>query len=77
MIRVKPSSGAPFVILDAAMNDLMRPALYDAWHDIRAVKPAGERFVANVVGPVCETGDTFAMHRPDGSRSARAISSPS
>jgi diaminopimelate decarboxylase len=64
VIRVKPSSGAPFVILDAAMNDLMRPALYDAWHDIRAVAPGGERFVANVVGPVCETGDTFAMHRP-------------
>ncbi len=64
VIRVKPSSGAPFVILDAAMNDLMRPALYDAWHDIRATRPSGERFVANVVGPVCETGDTFAMHRP-------------
>jgi diaminopimelate decarboxylase len=63
VVRVKPGIQAPFVILDAAMNDLMRPALYDAWHDIRAVRPSGERFVANVVGPVCETGDTFAMHR--------------
>ncbi len=63
VIRVKPGSAAPFVIVDAAMNDLMRPALYDAWHDIRAVRPAGARFVANVVGPVCETGDTFAMAR--------------
>ena len=45
------------------MNDLMRPSLYDAWHDIRAVQPAGARATANVVGPVCETGDTFAMHR--------------
>ncbi len=63
VIRVKPGVAAPFVILDSGMNDLMRPALYDAWHDIRAVAPSGERFVANVVGPVCETGDTFAMHR--------------
>jgi diaminopimelate decarboxylase len=63
VVRVKPGTQVPFVILDAAMNDLMRPALYDAWHDIRAVRPTGERFVANVVGPVCETGDTFAMHR--------------
>jgi len=63
VIRVKPGSAAPFVVVDAAMNDLMRPALYDAWHDIRAVRPTGEHFVANVVGPVCETGDTFAMHR--------------
>lgn len=63
VIRVKPGAQAPFVIVDAAMNDLMRPALYDAWHDIRAVRPSGERFVANVVGPVCETGDTFAMQR--------------
>src|SRR3546814_20691744 len=35
----------------------------DLWHDIRAVHPKGERAAANVVGPVCETGDTFAMHR--------------
>ncbi|EQB18314.1 diaminopimelate decarboxylase [Sphingobium lactosutens] len=63
VIRVKQGAQAPFVIVDAAMNDLMRPSLYDAWHDIRAVKPSGARATANVVGPVCETGDTFAMHR--------------
>ena len=63
VVRVKQGAKAPFVIVDAAMNDLMRPSLYDAWHDIRAVNPAGTRETANVVGPVCETGDTFAMHR--------------
>ena len=63
VVRVKQGAQAPFVIVDAAMNDLMRPSLYDAWHDIRAVQPAGARATANVVGPVCETGDTFAMHR--------------
>jgi diaminopimelate decarboxylase len=63
VIRVKPGVENPFVIVDAAMNDLARPALYDAWHDFEAVTPNGERMVANVVGPVCETGDTFAMAR--------------
>jgi diaminopimelate decarboxylase len=63
VIRVKQGVSEPFVIVDAAMNDLMRPSLYDAWHDIRAVAPCGRRVLANVVGPVCESGDTFAMHR--------------
>jgi diaminopimelate decarboxylase len=64
VIRVKPGSGnLPFAIVDAAMNDLARPALYDAWHDFEAVKPNGRRVTANIVGPVCETGDTFAMAR--------------
>jgi diaminopimelate decarboxylase len=45
------------------MNDLMRPTLYDAWHAIDAVRPHGRRMSANVVGPVCETGDTFATGR--------------
>ena len=63
VIRVKQGAQAPFVIVDAAMNDLMRPSLYDAWHDIRAVAPDGNRIASNVVGPVCETGDTFAMGR--------------
>jgi diaminopimelate decarboxylase len=64
VIRVKPGGGnLPFVIVDAAMNDLARPALYDAWHDFEAVEPNGERFTANLVGPVCETGDTFATAR--------------
>jgi diaminopimelate decarboxylase len=63
VIRVKPGSLEPFVIVDAAMNDLMRPALYDAWHAIDAVRPRGGTMNASVVGPVCESGDTFATNR--------------
>lgn len=63
VIRVKPGPAHPFVIVDAAMNDLMRPALYEGWHKIDAVRPSGETWTANVVGPVCETGDTFATAR--------------
>ncbi len=63
VIRVKQGATAPFVVVDAAMNDLLRPSLYDAYHDIRAVTPTGERAPANIVGPVCETGDTFALGR--------------
>ena len=63
VIRVKPGAEHPFVIVDAAMNDLMRPTLYDAWHAIAAVRPGGNRMTANVVGPVCETGDSFAIAR--------------
>ena len=63
VIRVKPGATHPFLVVDAAMNDLMRPALYDAWHAIEAVAPRGGRTVVNVVGPVCETGDTFATGR--------------
>ena len=51
-------------VLDAAMNDLIRPAMYDAYHDIRPVLPRdAEGVVYDVVGPICETGDTFAMDR--------------
>ena len=60
---MKPGAAHPFLIVDAAMNDLMRPALYDAWHAIEAVSPRGGRMIANVVGPVCESGDTFATAR--------------
>ena len=63
VIWVKPGVIDPYVIVDAAMNDLARPALYDAWHDFAAVHPTGERMVANIAGPVCESGDTFAMGR--------------
>lgn len=63
VIWVKPASINPYVIVDAAMNDLARPALYDAYHEFEAVEPTGEKFVANIAGPVCETGDTFAMGR--------------
>ena len=64
VIRVKPGMARQFLVLDAAMNDLQRPSLYDAWHDI--VPLSGEpRPLAtyDIVGPVCETGDTFARNR--------------
>ncbi len=64
VIRVKPGVVHPFVIVDAAMNDLARPALYDAWHDFVAVRPTNRRTTATIVGPVCETADTFATGRP-------------
>ena len=58
------SDGRRFLVLDAAMNDLMRPALYDAFHDIQPVNPReGKATSYDVVGPVCETGDTFARDR--------------
>jgi diaminopimelate decarboxylase len=63
IIRVKKGLNNPFVIVDAAMNDLARPALYGAWHDFEAVRPSNRRMTANIVGPICETGDTFAMGR--------------
>jgi diaminopimelate decarboxylase len=63
VIRVKPGAVHPFVVVDAAMNDLARPALYDAWHDFVAVRPNGTRVTANIVGPICESADTFAMAR--------------
>ena len=64
VIRSKRSgNGPPFVIVDAAMNDLARPAMYGAWHDFEAVSPDGQKAVAHIVGPICETGDTFAMDR--------------
>jgi diaminopimelate decarboxylase len=63
VVRVKQGVHDPFVIVDAAMNDLARPALYGAWHDFEAVRPSNRRMAANIVGPICETGDTFAMGR--------------
>ena len=63
VVRVKRGLTHPFVVVDAAMNDLARPALYGAWHDFEAVQPSGERMTAHIVGPICETGDTFAMDR--------------
>jgi len=51
-------------VLDAAMNDLLRPAMYDAFHDIRPVRPReGASQLYDVVGPICETGDTFTRDR--------------
>jgi diaminopimelate decarboxylase len=63
ILWVKPGHEQEFVIVDAAMNDLARPALYDAWHDFVPVAPRGGEMLASIVGPVCETGDTFATKR--------------
>jgi diaminopimelate decarboxylase len=63
VVRVKRGIRDPFVIVDAAMNDLARPALSGSWHDFEAVRPSNKRMTANIVGPICETGDTFAMGR--------------
>ncbi|MEO6340497.1 MAG: diaminopimelate decarboxylase [Caulobacteraceae bacterium] len=62
-VHARPE-GRRFLVLDAGMNDLVRPAMYDAYHDIRPVNPRpGEPVAYDVVGPVCETGDTFARAR--------------
>jgi diaminopimelate decarboxylase len=56
--------GRRFLVLDAAMNDLLRPAMYDAYHDIRPLRPrTGEARTYDVVGPICESGDTFTRDR--------------
>ena len=67
VIYVKSGEDREFLILDAAMNDLVRPAMYDAHHDIvPVIEPAAgsEPAVYDIVGPVCESGDTFAKGRP-------------
>jgi diaminopimelate decarboxylase len=65
VLYVKEGEGRKYLILDAGMNDLIRPALYEAYHPIRPVDVAGDRpkFDYDVVGPICETGDTFAKNR--------------
>lgn len=69
VVLVKRGATRRFVVLDAAMNDLLRPSLYDAWHGIvpaapHHLSPAAPLAPADVVGPVCESGDTFARARP-------------
>ena len=62
---LKPGSEKNFAIVDAAMNDLMRPAMYQAWHGVQAVVPrSGTAVTYDVVGPVCESGDWLARARP-------------
>lgn len=66
VVLVKQTQHEPFVVLDAAMNDLVRPALYEAWHGIvpvSAVAAVAPTRPCTVVGPICETGDTFARSR--------------
>jgi diaminopimelate decarboxylase len=65
VIYVKPGENRRYLIVDAGMNDLIRPALYDAYHPIRPVDAGTKRPISkyDVVGPICETGDTFAKDR--------------
>ncbi|WP_199554574.1 diaminopimelate decarboxylase [Sandaracinobacteroides hominis] len=63
VITLKSGAARRFAVLDAAMNDLIRPTLYGVYHDIRAVRPEAGEMVATIVGPVCETGDMFAEDR--------------
>jgi diaminopimelate decarboxylase len=66
VLYVKRGEAKTFIIVDAGMNDLVRPTLYDAHHDIRAVResaPGARRIIADVVGPVCESGDYLALGR--------------
>lgn len=66
VLFVKDTADRRFIVLDAAMNDLTRPAMYDAWHAVRPVTDPGTAALtpADIVGPVCESGDTFAVQRP-------------
>jgi diaminopimelate decarboxylase len=66
VIYVKSGEGRDFLILDGAMNDLIRPAMYEAYHDIIPVQEAAagaEKQPYDIVGPICESGDTFAKQR--------------
>ncbi|MBK7792346.1 MAG: diaminopimelate decarboxylase [Betaproteobacteria bacterium] len=64
VLYLKPGDGHHFAIVDAAMNDLIRPALYDAWHAVDAVLPrAGAARQWQIVGPICESGDFLARDR--------------
>jgi diaminopimelate decarboxylase len=64
VLRVKQGRQRQFLVVDAAMTELLRPSLYDAWHEIVPVaRPRAQCQIYDVVGPVCETGDTFAVDR--------------
>jgi diaminopimelate decarboxylase len=63
VIRTKEVGGRRFLVVDATMNDLQRPSLYDAWHEIEPLHARTRRLRYDVVGPVCETSDTFARDR--------------
>lgn len=61
---LKPGADKNFCVVDAAMNDLMRPALYQAWMDVQAVEPRdGDSAIYDIVGPICESGDWLARER--------------
>ena len=61
---VKPGAARSFLVVDAAMNDLIRPPLYDAWHEVKTVRESTPgQTVYDIVGPVCESGDFLAKDR--------------
>lgn len=65
VIRTQPREDKTVLVVDAAMNDLVRPAMYDAYHDVKPVRATQAAAIAqDVVGPICESGDTFARARP-------------
>jgi diaminopimelate decarboxylase len=66
VLYVKQGLEKTFIVVDAAMNDLVRPTLYEAYHEVRplrAPRPGAEWIVADVVGPICESGDYLALDR--------------
>ena len=63
VVRAKHTEEKDFLVLDAGMNDLIRPAIYDAYHNIKAVKEAENSRIYDVVGPICESSDVFGKNR--------------
>ena len=64
VLYTKKNKKNTFIVVDAGMNDLLRPALYDAYHDIQCVtKKSGKKIKYTIVGPICETADTFAKNK--------------
>ena len=64
VIRNKTNKDKNFIIVDAAMNNLIRPTLYDAYHEVEPVKKkSGLEKIVDIVGPICETGDYLALNR--------------
>jgi diaminopimelate decarboxylase len=63
LLRKRGAGGRKFAVADAGMNDLLRPSLYDAHHEVRPVKDGAATIPADLVGPVCESGDYLARDR--------------
>ncbi len=63
VIFTKDKKSKHFIIVDSGMNDLLRPAMYNAYHHILPIQKKEEKVVADIVGPICETGDFFALDR--------------
>ena len=64
VLYIKKNKKNTFVVVDAGMNDLLRPALYDAYHDVQSIiKKNDKKIKYTIVGPICETADTFAKNK--------------